>query len=136
VDAHRIPALVISPFAKRDAVVSTRYDQLSFIRTLEILVGLKPLHLPEALAVPLYDAFGSTPSNDEAYDVIKPNVDLTERNPNTAANRAASAGLNLDRIDHVPQRTLDRMLWRSVHGPRSKPPPPGPNASGIDDPDG
>src|SRR4029077_15832594 len=36
VDAHRMPALVISPFTKKGAVVHNRYDMLSFIRTLEI----------------------------------------------------------------------------------------------------
>ena len=35
VDAHRIPAFAISPYAERNAVVHTRYDFLSFIRTLE-----------------------------------------------------------------------------------------------------
>ena len=42
VDAHRIPALAISPYAKRGAVVHTRYDFLSFIRTLEIMLGHGP----------------------------------------------------------------------------------------------
>ena len=60
VDAHRIPALAISPYAKRGAVIHTRYDFLSFIRTLEIVIGMKSLNLFDALAVPMYDAFGST----------------------------------------------------------------------------
>ena len=39
VDAHRIPALVISPYTQQGAVVHNRYDQLSFLRTLEIISG-------------------------------------------------------------------------------------------------
>jgi hypothetical protein len=132
VDAHRIPALVISPYTRPGFVVHTRYDQLSFVRTLEVLVGLKSLHLPEALALPLYGAFSSTPSNSAPYNAIRPNVDLAARNPNTPTNRRASQGLDLTHIDRVPQRTLDRILWKYVHGKHSKPPPPGPNASGID----
>jgi hypothetical protein len=27
---------------------------------------------------------------------------------------------------------MDRLLWKSVHGLGSEPPPPGPNAEGID----
>jgi hypothetical protein len=58
-------------------------------------------------------------------------VPLLKRNPNTAANRALSAGLDLDHgLDRVPQRELDAVLWKSVHGPGSTPPPPGPNAVG------
>jgi phospholipase C len=72
VDAHRIPAFVISPWAKRGAVIHTRYDFLSFIRTLEIVVGMDPLNLYDATAVPLYDAFDSEPANLESYEVIRP----------------------------------------------------------------
>jgi DNA-binding beta-propeller fold protein YncE len=133
VDAHRIPALVISPFAKRGAVIHNRFDQLSFLRTLEIVVGLKPLHLAEALALPLYDAFGPTPDNSEPYDAIVPGVDMAATNPNTARNRAASAGLPLGATDQVPQRTLDGILWRYRHGFGEAAPPPGPNASGLDE---
>jgi hypothetical protein len=32
--------------------------------------------------------------------------------------------------DRISQRLLDRVLWKSVHGPRSEPPPPGPGANG------
>ncbi len=128
VDAHRIPALAISPYARQGAVIHTRYDQLSILRTAELVMGLKPKYLAEALAVPMYDAFTSKPLNAAPYDAIVPNVSLTETNPNTAANRRAARGLPLNLPDQVPQRTLDRMLWMYVHGPHAKPPPPGPNA--------
>jgi hypothetical protein len=39
-----------------------------------------------------------------------------------------SKGLNLSRTDEVPQRVLDKILWQSVHGAASQPPPSGPNA--------
>jgi DNA-binding beta-propeller fold protein YncE len=132
VDAHRIPAFAISPYAKRGAVVHTRYDFLSFIRTLELSVGMRPLNLFDALAVPLYDAFDADPQNAEPYDAITPNVNLLERNASTAANAKLSDSLPLNSPDQVPQRILDRILWQSVHGSGSEPPPPGPNASGVD----
>jgi Phosphoesterase family len=133
VDAHRIPAFAISPYAKRGAVVRTRYDFLSFIRTLEIVVGMKPLNLWDSLAVPMYDAFTSSAGNAEPYTAIKPDVNLVERNPATAANARLSEELNIGRTDRTPQRILDRILWQYVHGADSKPPPPGPNASGLDE---
>jgi len=133
VDAHRIPALVISPFAKRGAVVHKRYDFLSFIRTLELTTGMRSLNLFDALAVPLYDAFDSQAGNNEGFDAIKPNVNLTERNTNATPNSGYSQRLPLDTPDRVPQRYLDKILWQYVHGKESKPPPPGPNASGEDE---
>ncbi len=132
VDAHRIPALAISPYTRRGAVIHTRYDQLSILRSAEIPLGLKPVNLNEALAVPMYDAFSSDPANSEPYDAIVPGVDMNAVNPNTPANRRASAGLPLNQLDQVPQRRLDAILWRYRHGNHSQPPPPGPNASGLD----
>jgi len=133
VDAHRIPAFAISPYAKRGAVVRTRYDFLSFIKTLELTVGMKPLNLFDSLAVPMYDVFTPNRGNPEPYKALPPNVSLTQRNTAASPNAAFSRGLPLDYTDKTPQRYLDRILWQYVHGKDSEPPPPGPNASGLDE---
>ncbi len=130
VDAHRIPALAISPYSRRGAVVHTRYDFLSFIRTLENAIGMRPLTLFDAAAVPLYDALSGTPANPEPYDPITPARSLVERNGPGAPGARESHELNIGRnVDAVPQQTIDRLLWQAVHGPGSQPPPPGPNAA-------
>jgi YVTN family beta-propeller protein len=129
VDAHRIPALVVSPYAKAGAVVHTRYDQVSAIRTMELILGMHPLSLNDALATPMYDAFDPAPANIAPYDAITPVQDMQAKNPSTGAGARAAARLDLRTIDKVPQATLDRMLWHAVHGQRSTPPPPGPNAT-------
>jgi hypothetical protein len=133
VDAHRIPAFAISPYARRGAVVHTRYDFLSFIRTLEIVTGMRSLNLFDALAVPLYDAFGSSAGNSEPYSAMKPGVNLVERNTSSSPGARESSRFDFRGVDRIPQRHLDRVLWKSIHGARSRPPPPGPNASGIDE---
>jgi hypothetical protein len=120
---------VISPYAARNAVVHNRYDQLSMIRSMELILGMHPLGLFDALATPMYDAFSSNPANSAPFTASPEQVDLLARNANTATNRALSAGLDLNHgVDRVPQRTLDGVLWKSVHGASSTPPPPGPNA--------
>jgi DNA-binding beta-propeller fold protein YncE len=134
VDAHRIPALAISPYTRRGAVVHDRYDFLSFIRTLELVTGMKPLNLFDATAVPLYRAFDADPSdNDEPYNAITPSLDLTATNPANGPAAKLSAKLPLETPDQVPQRVLDRILWQYRYGAGSEPPPPGPNATGLDD---
>jgi DNA-binding beta-propeller fold protein YncE len=131
VDAHRTPAAVISPYARRGRVVHTRYDHLSVIRSIELILGMQPLGLFDALATPMYDAFATVPVNPEAYTALGESVDLLDRNPSTAANQALSAGLDMDSgVDRVPQRKLDAVLWKAVHGAAATPPPPGPNAEG------
>jgi DNA-binding beta-propeller fold protein YncE len=130
VDAHRMPALVISPYTKKGAVVHTRYDMLSFIRTLEIPIGMKPLGLQDSLAVPLYDAFDGTAQNTEPYTAIAPTIPIDERNTASSPGAAASRRMNFRKLDSTPQRALDAVLWKSIHGADAVPPPPGPNAAG------
>jgi hypothetical protein len=130
VDAHRMPALAISPFAKQGAVVHKRYDMLSFIRTMEIPIGMKPLGLSDSLAVPLYDAFDGSPQNRDAYTAIAPNIPIDERNTDSSPGAAASMKMNFRKLDSEPQRNLDAVLWKSIHGADAVPPPPGPNAAG------
>jgi len=139
VAAHRIPALVISPYAKTDTVVSTRYDLVSVIRTMELMTGLAPLTLNDALATPMYDAFTTTPVSIAPWTALPAQVDLVARN--TAASPAAtqSASLSLGSTDSVPQVVLDAILWKSVYGEGSQPPPPGPGsavANGMSETDG
>jgi DNA-binding beta-propeller fold protein YncE len=129
IDAHRIPAAVISPYAKRGAVVHTRYDFLSVIRSMGLILGMKPLGLFDNLATPMYDAFSGTPDNAAAYDVKTPTWDLAERNKASSAAARLSHGLNLSQPDRVPQRILDRILWKTIYGDKAEPPPSGPNAT-------
>ncbi len=119
VDAHRMPAAVISPYAKQGAVVHTRYDMLSVIRSMELILGMRPLSLADATATPMYDAFTPTPANAAPYSQIPPSYPLLERNPNTAANRALTRGYNFHTPDQVPQDVFDQILWRAVHGTKS-----------------
>ena len=128
VDAHRIPIAVISPYAKQGAIIHRRYDLVSVVRSIELIIGMKPLSLNDALATPMYDAFSSRPLNSAPVDAIPAKVDLLERNTAAAPWAAVSNSLPLGRTDAVPQARLDAILWKSVHGAGSMPPPPGPNA--------
>jgi YVTN family beta-propeller protein len=167
VDAHRMPAYVISPYARSGAVVHTRYDQYSALHTMEMILGLHPLSLFDALATPMYDVFTMKP-NFTPYDAIQPEQSLNARNPlpptaSTATATAAAAKqpsplgaalqqlqsstsaqaravaaehlamqLPFDHVDLVPQELSDEVLWHSVYGWASTPPPPGPDASALE----
>jgi YVTN family beta-propeller protein len=132
VDAHRIPAAVISPYAPAEAVVHTRYDFLSVIRSMELILGMKPLGLFDRLATPMYDVFTSRPTNPAPYNAIVPKQSRTALNTVHSPDAARSARLDFSALDRVPQHVLDAILWHTVHGEHSQPPPPGPNASNED----
>ena len=61
VDATREVALLIGPSVKRGVVVSDRFDQLSALRTAELILGLDPMNLGDAVAAPMFSAFSTTP---------------------------------------------------------------------------
>jgi hypothetical protein len=47
---------------KQGALVSTLYNTIDFVRTIEEVLGLPPLNLNDALARPMADIFNTTPS--------------------------------------------------------------------------
>ena len=133
VNAHRIPVAVVSPYAKKGAVVHTRYDLLSVVRSVELITGIRTLSLGDALAVPMYDAFAPTPVNSDPVDAIPATVDLLERNTSASPDAEWSSSLALYSPDQVSQAALDQILWHSVRGSGTPAPPVGPGASGKDD---
>jgi hypothetical protein len=132
VDAHRMPAYVISPWTKHGAVVHTRYDQYSALRSAEMMLGLRPLSLNDALAEPMYDCF--IPS-DQAPD-LTPYTAITPSKPLDETTLVAPPGIDgvlpYNVIDLVPQHLFDDALYRSVYGPGFSAPPAGPHASEIE----
>lgn len=62
VDATRIVALAAGPHVRRGAVVSDRYDQLSALRTVGLLLGFRPLNLNDRMAVPMFGIFDARPN--------------------------------------------------------------------------
>ncbi len=127
VDSHRSPALVISPWARRGAVIPTRYDQYSALRTIELIAGLDPLALNDALATPMYDAFisGSQKPDDSPYTVRPPTYPITATNTAAAPDAKLSNEIPWNRLDAVPQEMSDAILWASAHGAAIPAPPPG-----------
>jgi YVTN family beta-propeller protein len=61
VDTHRSIVQVISAYTRPGAVVHTRYDTTSMLRTIEDILGITPLGLNDANAHPMTDLFSDTP---------------------------------------------------------------------------
>ncbi len=57
VDSHRTVALIAGAYVKQGAVISTEYNTIDFLRTIEEVLGLPPLNINDALAEPMADAF-------------------------------------------------------------------------------
>lgn len=75
----RSPAFVISPYAKRGAVDPHFYNTTSVLRTMELILGLRPMTMHDAGAQPMVTLF--TPFPDlKTYTAERPNMSLEERN--------------------------------------------------------
>ncbi|HVA29446.1 MAG TPA: bifunctional YncE family protein/alkaline phosphatase family protein [Candidatus Baltobacteraceae bacterium] len=108
VSDQRTTLFVVSPYA-RGGLRHEHYATVSVLRTIEMVLGMPPLSTYDAMAVPMFSAFTSTP-NLRPYNAIAPEVSLTKRNSPTAYGAAVSAGLNFARPDAVPDDILNDIL--------------------------
>src|SRR5207249_4594617 len=123
VDAHRTVALVISPYTKRGQVDSTMYATSSMLRTMELILGLRPMSQFDAAATPMYNSFQSKP-DVRPYEHLVPQVDLNAINAKTAWGADLSEKMDFTREDAADDLLLNEVIWRSVRGPDSPMPAP------------
>jgi hypothetical protein len=134
VDCHRSTCYVISPWIKANQVDHTFQSSVSIIRTMELLLGLPAMNQYDAVASPILD-WESSPRNDSPYQVLPPAkkwiADVNPpRNPRHAVSAALSqlmqrsAEMDFSRADQAPADQLNEIIWKSVKGVDSIPPPP------------
>jgi len=115
VDSHRSLAYVISPYAKHHAVDSTFYSTTSVLRTIELILGLKPMTMFDAAARPMSNAFAGVPDT-APYVNEPPRVALDAKNPMTGALAERSNKLDFRGSDRADPRELNDILWLAVKG--------------------
>ena len=59
VDAHRSLALIAGPYVKQRALISKRFNTVTLLRTMEEVLGIKPLGLNDALQPPMAEVFST-----------------------------------------------------------------------------
>ena len=121
VDSHRSPAFVISPYVKRGAVDSSMYNTASMLRTMELMLGLRPMTQFDAAARPMSAAFQAA-ANTGPYEAEKPRVPLDERNPLHSATAERSSRLDFSEEDRADADELNDILWLAVKGAHAPPP--------------
>ncbi|WP_405985328.1 alkaline phosphatase family protein [Streptomyces sp. NBC_00872] len=61
VDGHRAPVQIISPYAQHGVVDSHYYSQITMIRTIEQILGIRPMNQKDSAATPMASAFTKKP---------------------------------------------------------------------------
>jgi hypothetical protein len=123
VDAHRCPALVISPYTKRKYVDSTLYSTTSVLRTMELILGLKPMSQFDAAARPMYASFTGKPDMTP-YKAVEPKTDRNAKNIAGAFGADWSEGANFAKEDMADEAMFNEVIWKSVKGENSNVPAP------------
>jgi hypothetical protein len=120
VDAHRSPAFIISAYNRPGALINEYHSTVSLIRTIELLLGLRPMNQLDALAIPM-DIFRETPDLTP-YRASLPDVALDNLLTPTAAGGVTaywirqSARQDLSHPDMADPAVLNQSIWYSVRG--------------------
>jgi hypothetical protein len=115
VDAHRTIAFAISPYTKRNHVDSTLYSTASMLRTMELILGLKPMSQFDAMAMPMFASFQEK-ADPRPYTALTPKVDREARNFADAYGAKESLAMDFSKEDAADDLVLNEIIWRSVRG--------------------
>ncbi|HWD80357.1 MAG TPA: alkaline phosphatase family protein, partial [Kribbella sp.] len=61
IDGHRAPIQIISPYAQHGVTDSHYYTQITMVRTIEQILGMKPMNQKDTAATPMFGAFTQKP---------------------------------------------------------------------------
>ncbi len=142
VDSHRTIAFVVGPYVKQNAVVSTPYSTLNFLRTMEEVLGLpRMLNLNDALASPMTDIFNAaelfarkpSPWSFKAVPAAilyntslplppQPAGMIVPKPPHDAAYWArVTKGMDFTDADRLDSALFNRILWKGMMGDKPYP---------------
>jgi DNA-binding beta-propeller fold protein YncE len=121
IDSHRAPAFLISAYTHTGKIDSTMYNTTSVLRTMELILHLRPMTHFDAGARPMVNAF-SNEAVMKPYQAEKPRISLEDRNPANSPTAARSARLNFDEADLNDDDEMNDILWLAIRG--TDPPPP------------
>jgi hypothetical protein len=92
------------------------YSTSSMLRTMELILGLKPMSQFDAAAMPMIHSFTAKP-DFRPYQCKPVKVDRTARNLKTAWGADASKLMDFTKEDAADDLMLNRVIWHSIKGP-------------------
>jgi YVTN family beta-propeller protein len=133
VDSHRTTAYVAGAYV-RNALVSTAYNTIDFVRTMEEVLGLQPMNLNDAVANPMTDVFNTVPNREWTFTAAPAsilyctNLPLPQppqpcNNPTPDAKYWArvTQGMDFTDADRVDGGVFNRILWKGLMGDKPYP---------------
>jgi YVTN family beta-propeller protein len=122
VDAHRSPAFLAGGFVKKGFVDHTAYTTTSFLRTIELILGVPPMSQYDASAVPVWRSLNNTPDHP-SFNARPSNIDLNLKNLVVSEWQKKSEKFDFTKEDNVNDFDFNEVIWRAVKGLDSPCPP-------------
>ena len=91
------------------------YTTSSVLKTIELILGLKPMTQFDLSATPILNPIMNIPDL-KSYNVVKPLIDLNEKNRAGLYGGEKCEELNLAVEDAVPEREFNEILWKAIKG--------------------
>ena len=123
VDAHRSPAYIAGGFVKRGFVDHTPYSTTSFLKTIEMILGMPPMSQYDAAANTTWRCFDKT-VNPTGF-IAKPlQWDINEKNTHKSAMQRKSELFNFKKEDSINDHDFTEVLWKGLRGENAIVPAP------------
>ncbi len=128
ISPYRTLCLVISPYSKLNKTIHTNYNQTSMVRTMEQILGIPPMNVIDATALPMFDCFGDM-KQAYTYKVIPNNIPLNEMNKRVVQLKGKakyyaklSANKAFKELDSGNDDIMNKILWFAAKGNEKFPP--------------
>ena len=122
ISSYRTTGLVISPYSVLGKAVHTNYNQTGMVRTIEQILGIPPMNVIDATALPLFDCFtsGKSPYTYTHVANIIPlnrmNKPLAELRGKAAQYARLSANQAFKDVDGGDDDLMNKILWFDARG--------------------
>jgi YVTN family beta-propeller protein len=127
VSAYRSTSFVVSPYSHLQKTVSTNYNQTCIVRSIEQILGIPPMNIIDATALPMFNCFSDRLSA-YTYKAIPNRIALNQINPGLTTLKGkslyyakASLRPEFDHIDGGSDDLLNRILWYAAKGKKEYP---------------
>ena len=122
VSAYRTTGFVISPYSRLRRTVHTNYNQTSVVRTIEQILGLPPMNVIDATALPMFDCFTDKASLTP-YTLLPNRVPLDEMNKPLSGLRGKALFYAKESVEQAEEgidtgedALMNRILWFAAKG--------------------
>jgi YVTN family beta-propeller protein len=136
ISPYRTTGLVISPYSVMGQVLHTNYNQTCMVRTIEQILGIPPMNVVDATALPMFDCFGGQ-RTDYGYTYVPNRIPLNRMNRGLSGltgKAAYYAKLSATRafkdVDGGEDELMNRILWFAAKGEEPYPGSNNPGSNG------